>query len=191
MISPRKGIKKYFNHNLLIWLLLLLPYILLVYGYFYHMKQINKISESKIVIVDKGALSLTVLSYSGKIILEFPISVGKNFGDKKEIGDLKTPQGIFKILTIEDSSEWEYDFEDDTLGAITGAYGPWFLRLDANGFKGIGIHGTYNENSIRKRTTHGCIRLKNDDLRKLKEVIVPGTLVIVLPSEMDVLSELN
>ena len=75
-----------------------------------------------------------------ELIKTYPIAVGKNPGDKKRVGDNRTPVGDFHVVSIENASSWSHDFRDGK-GKIKGAYGPWFIRLDAKGWKGIGIHG--------------------------------------------------
>ncbi|MBN2829945.1 MAG: L,D-transpeptidase [Candidatus Cloacimonetes bacterium] len=110
----------------------------------------------------------------GKQIAEYFVAIGLNPGDKEEVGDFRTPLGLFPVVKIEDSSNWEHDFSDGK-GSIKNAYGPWFIRLLTNEkttisgkkWTGIGIHGTHNPNSIGKRATEGCIRLRNEDLVKL------------------------
>ena len=160
-------------------------------------------AKAKTIIVDKGRQTLELYSYSGKKIKSFPVSSGLNPGNKLIKGDLKTPEGIFPIIQIQNSSSWEYDFEDDTLGPIIGAYGPFFLRLQVSSreifkntskvpkftvdssFKGIGIHGTHDSLSVGKRCSHGCIRLKNTDLLELIEHIYIGLNVIIIGGNID------
>lgn len=74
---------------------------------------------------------------------------------------------------------------------MKGAYGPLFIRLSTPGFKGIGIHGTHDPETVPGRETHGCIRLKNDDLVKLSKFVDKGTVVVILPSRTDVLATLS
>lgn len=131
------------------------------------------------LIVDKNQLMLKVVNKEGDTIMNFPVAVGTNYGDKKRDGDLRTPEGAFKVTSIEKSSSWTYDFEDDNKGPIKGAYGPWFIRLDAAPHQGIGIHGTHDNSTIGKRVSHGCIRMRNKDLQKLKPLISKGTVVII------------
>ncbi|MDR1601525.1 MAG: hypothetical protein LBS42_03755 [Tannerella sp.] len=51
---------------------------------------------------------------------------------------MKTPEGMFNISDIHNASGWEHDFAD-WKGEITGAYGPYFIRLLTLGHKGIGM----------------------------------------------------
>ena len=117
--------------------------------------------------VNKSTYTLT-LYRDGEIVKTYPIAVGKNPGDKQRIGDHRTPTGNFKVVSIENASAWSHDFRDGK-GKIKGAYGPWFLRLDAKGWKGIGIHGTHDPDSRGTMATEGCIRLSNEDIAELRQ----------------------
>ena len=117
--------------------------------------------------VNKSTYTLT-LYRDGEIVKEYPIAIGRNPGDKQRIGDNRTPTGNFRVVSIENASGWSHDFRDGK-GKIKGAYGPWFLRLDAKGWKGIGIHGTHDPDSRGTMATEGCIRLSNEDIAELKQ----------------------
>ena len=119
------------------------------------------------ILVSKSEYKLSLLK-GNTLIKEYPIAIGKNHGDKKAIGDHRTPVGNFKIVSIEDASKWSHDFRDGK-GKIKGAYGPWFLRLDAKGWKGIGIHGTHDPDSMGKSVTEGCVRLSNENIQDLRQ----------------------
>lgn len=136
----------------------------------------QKISEN-IIIVHKKQKYLQC--YKDGNSYRYPIATGKNTGDKQMIGDLRTPEGVFKIISIEPSETWSFDF-DDGLGPIVGAYGPWFLRFDGP-WQGIAIHGTHDEATIGLDDTHGCIRMRNADLIELKNMVTVNYLVVVLP----------
>ena len=127
--------------------------------------------------VVKGQYKL--LLYRGyKVERVYPVAVGANGGQKERVGDLRTPVGNFSVQQVQDSRKWEYDFGDG-LGPIKGAYGPWFIRLRAAGWKGIGIHGTHDPNSVGTMITHGCVRLRNEDLEDLKTLVFPGMKVVI------------
>lgn len=171
----------------LLFVVFIIPYFLLIYGYYYHKKEIDKIENTKMIIINKDDYTLKLYSYKGELLNEYKVAVGKNYGNKNESGDNKTPEGIFIIQSIEDSKEWEFDFENDNLGPLKGAYGPWFIRLFTPGHKGIGIHGTLNDNSLGTRDSHGCIRMNNDKLSELKSKISTNTVVAIMPSSFDLL----
>lgn len=127
--------------------------------------------------ISKRTYTLTLMR-DGEPVKEYGIAVGKNTGDKQRVGDCRTPTGNFKITMIQDASTWTHDFHDGK-GKIKGAYGPWFLRLDAKGWQGIGIHGTHDPNSIGTNATEGCIRLANKDIAELRRYAYRHMPVIV------------
>ncbi len=128
--------------------------------------------DDRSVIVSKEQFRLYVLE-NGDTLWSAPVGVGLNYGNKEEEGDMRTPEGIFEIVSIEKASHWTHDFGDG-YGEREGAYGDWFIRLEVPGFSGIGIHGTCFPESIGTRCTEGCIRLHNSDLKKLHRMIRPG-----------------
>ena len=97
----------------------------------------------------------------------YEVAVGRNPGDKERVGDNKTPNGTFTVQSIEDSRTWTHDFGDGK-GKIRGAYGPWFIRL-RTGWRGIGIHGTHDPDSLGSMVSEGCIRMHNSELEELKQ----------------------
>lgn len=119
--------------------------------------------------LSKAHFKLFVMD-SGDVIDTFSVAVGKNRGQKQKAGDNRTPEGMFRIIQIQNAGYWTHDFRDGK-GVIKGAYGPWFIRLET-GWKGIGIHGTHNPASIGTNATEGCVRLINEDLRTLKDKYV-------------------
>ena len=127
--------------------------------------------------ISKSNYTLTL--YKGtEPVKEYRVAVGRNPGDKQRTGDNRTPVGNFKIVSIENASKWTHDFHDGK-GKIRGAYGPWFLRLDAKGWKGIGIHGTHDPDSRGTMATEGCIRLSNEDIAELKQYAYRNMPVVI------------
>lgn len=181
--TPRPTIKK-----LLLYILLSLAIALPYFGIWlckeWYDAKVKAIDYASIILINKEDMTLKLIDYKGKTLLSYGIACGKRYGNKTQRGDNKTPEGIFHISDIQDASSWKHDFGDGE-GEIAGAYGPWFLRLEVPGHKGIGIHGTHKPESISTRDTEGCIRLRNEDLQELKQHAFIGMTVIVLPSLTD------
>lgn len=148
--------------------------------------QVKSINNASFIVISKEDMNLRLVDYRGREIVKYPIACGINYGNKEKVGDLKTPEGLFHITEIENAKNWKHDFNDG-LGEIDGAYGPYFLRLEVPGHKGIGIHGTHKPESIGTRDTEGCIRLNNPDLENLVKKVHVGTAVFITPSYMDVI----
>ena len=136
------------------------------------------------IVISKESMTLNLYDSDGGLIFSFPVAVGKNYGNKEKIGDMKTPEGEFSIVQIQDASAWTHDFKDGK-GVIAGCYGNWFIRLKTPPHTGIGIHGTHAPESIGTRATEGCIRLNNADLDKLKPLVRVGMKVTIESSVKD------
>jgi len=123
------------------------------------------------IVVDKTDFTLYVYDLSGNLLVSFPVSIGKNpdLGDKKEVGDDRTPEGSFTVSGIEDSSFWTFEGRP--------AYGPWFISLATPPFTGGGIHGTDEPEKIGTAASEGCIRMRNEDLERLMMYTKVGTIV--------------
>lgn len=73
-----------------------------------------------------------------------------------------------------------------------GSYGPWVLSTSAysetletfdGGLPVIAFHGTNQPDLIGTQASNGCIRMPNDVVTKLAEIIPPGTLVNVVAGD--------
>lgn len=196
------------------------------------------------LLISKAAMKLSVLDGEGRPLLVVPIACGENYGDKRRAGDRRTPEGLFTVQEILDTSRWpvpapateaeagaaaetaEAGPAEHAEAAKSGAaaeeakaetaeagkapagrtkrqkrekaaarpapkapcrspYGPYFIRLLTPPHEGIGIHGTNDEASIGSRASAGCIRLHNDDLRRLLRYVRIGMPVFITPSECD------
>ena len=178
--------KKANRKNLVLWSLIFIPYLLLIPAAIWYFNKLNTIEHSSFVVINKAEMMLYHYKYNGTLLQKSQIATGKNFGNKETKGDNRTPEGVFNIVGVEDASTWTHDFKSDSLGAITGAYGPYFIRLDVPGQKGIGIHGTHDNKSIGTRASEGCIRLHNEDLIKLVKNISTASVVLITPSIEDI-----
>ncbi len=130
------------------------------------------------IIVSKSKFEIIVVTSQSDTICRYSCGVGLNVGNKEKFGDKKTPEGQFKIVSIENSSKWTHDFNDG-YGERQGAYGPYFIRLRTPGFSGIGIHGTCFPESIGTRCSDGCIRINNRDLAELVSYCKVGMYCII------------
>ncbi len=124
------------------------------------------------IAVRKSEYALELITDRGKT--RFTVGIGSNPDgrDKQAEGDCRTPEGTFSIVSIEDSTEWEHEGRR--------SYGPLFLRLDCPPWEGIGIHGTDEPDSVGRKSSRGCIRMRNEDLLRLAEAVEVGTVVNIV-----------
>lgn len=182
----RMKLRKSGARHIVLIFLILLPYLTVFYVYQWYNKKANEIENAHFVIISKQDMVLSLYNFKGQELFRFPVACGLNYGDKTEQGDMKTPEGIFRVSEIQKSDNWSHDFKDGN-GPITGAFGPCFIRLYIPEHSGIGIHGTHDNNSLGKRVTEGCIRMRNEDLLNIVPFIRHGTVVIITASKDDLL----
>ncbi len=149
-----------------------------------HDSVVIKEQNACFLLVSKQDKTISVVDFKSNKLQSFPIACGRNYGNKRKAGDMKTPEGVYKVQTIQNASKWTHDFKDGK-GEIKGAYGSHFIRLAAPPHTGIGIHGTHDDSSIGTRATEGCIRLHNTDLIKLVKYVYIDMPVIITGSDKD------
>ena len=160
----------------------------------------NLRSDEIAIIIDPSKQMLYLIK--GKEILKiFPISTSKA-GIGSESGSGKTPPGVHRIKEkYGDNAKPGTIFKarvntgrvakisTDEIDVPKDKVTTRIMRLKGQE-KGINkgenidsykrciyIHGTSEEGLIGKPSSHGCIRMKNDDIIKLYNLVSPGTLV--------------
>ena len=137
------------------------------------------------IIVDKNKMKLFLYDKYGNIVKSYGIACARNFGHKHKKGDNRTAEGFFSAEGIYDSQNWLYTDDYGHTSPARGVYGPKFIRVDVPGTRAIGIHGTSSPGSIGHRTSHGCIRLVNDNILDLVKYAQVGMPIIISPGPRD------
>lgn len=103
-----------------------------------------------------------VLVADGKVVKTYPVAIGKH--------STPTPSGTFHIASHVVNPTYTHD------GKVVkpGPGNPVGTRWMSLGFKGYGIHGTNEPQSIGHAASHGCIRLRNRDVEELFELVRVG-----------------
>jgi len=126
------------------------------------------------VVVNKTRNDLTLI-LNGRFFKRYPVGTGK-FG--------RTPVGTFIISDrIAEPAWWRPDGKVVPYGDPENILGTRWLALKPTGetppVSGYGIHGTWEEDSIGKAESAGCIRLRNRDIEELFLLLPIGTSVII------------
>ena len=148
------------------------------------------------IVISKKDYYLYVYEARGKdtvLLARYDCCFGQHVGNKQKRGDKKTPSSCnslkanpfanaFYISQIQDASTWKHDFKDGR-GNIK-AYGDFFLRLVTPGHSGIGIHGsTNNAESVPGRASEGCIRLRDADIKALRNHYAREKMKVIIKDE--------
>lgn len=104
----------------------------------------------------------------------FPVAVGKT--------GWETPTGTFEVSYMLENPGWTNPFTGELMPpGSNNPLGERWIAFWTDGHNEIGFHGTPNRDSIGQAASHGCVRLYNEHIRELYELVTPGTLVTVLP----------
>lgn len=92
-----------------------------------------------------------------------------------------TPEGLFTV-TVKAKNPY-YRKKDIHGGDPSNPLGTRWIGFDAKGTDGrtFGIHGTNDPQSIGKYVSQGCIRLQNEAIESIYELIPLGTKILVVP----------
>lgn len=119
------------------------------------------------VVVDKSQNTLTLLS-DGELIKTYPVSTG---------ADNITPVGTFKIVTKLQKPAWTREGRVIPYGDPQNILGTRWMGFDIPGY---GIHGTTDATNIGKQVTAGCMRMRNEDVEELYDLLPVNTEVTIM-----------
>lgn len=136
--------------------------------------QTLKISTAEFSVLVKKSENILLLKKDGEVFKTYPVATGEGgitpVGDftivNKMIEPAWTKPGAGVILP--DSDEYEL--------------GKRWMGLDEPGY---GIHGTNDESTIGQSVTQGCVRMKNDDVVELYNMVPTGTKVRIVNGGTD------
>lgn len=114
-----------------------------------------------------------VYVYQGeKLIASYPVAIGRP--------EFPTPTGEFQVNEMIVNPSWQSPWtgEVEAPGADGSLGLRWIGFTEVTGGV-IGFHGTPNIRSIGQAASHGCVRMRNEDIVKMYEYIELGTRVSV------------
>jgi lipoprotein-anchoring transpeptidase ErfK/SrfK len=123
--------------------------------------QENAVRPARRVLVSIPDRKLAVVE-SDRIVKIFNTAVGAAASP--------SPSGVFQIVTSISNPTW-YTKGRTVPPGPSNPLGPHWLGLS---LKGYGIHGTNAPASIGHNASHGCIRLRNQDVQELARIVAVG-----------------
>lgn len=137
------------------------------------------------IVVDKDRMKVILFDRYGVERHSYGMACAKNYGSKHKKADSRTPEGFFEVEGIYDSTDWLFTDDNGVQSPKKGQFGPRFIRLKTPISSQIGIHGTCAPWSIGGRSSHGCIRITNENILELVKLVEKGMPVIVSPGRKD------
>jgi lipoprotein-anchoring transpeptidase ErfK/SrfK len=134
-------------------------------------KQPNSVSNQTQLIVDLSDRRVYVSRYD-EVIASYPIAIGKK--------GWETPTGNFKIIHKEHDPIWKHPITGAVFeGGSDSPLGDRWIGFWSDGRNQIGFHGTPNVDLVGAAVSHGCLRMRNSDVRMLYSQVNLGTQVLV------------
>ncbi|MEH1958710.1 MAG: L,D-transpeptidase [Nostoc sp.] len=111
--------------------------------------------------------------YAGdEVIASYPIAVGKK--------GWETPTGSFQVIHMRHYPIWRHPITGKVFQAGTDSpLGDRWIGFWSDGRNEIGFHGTPDVDLVGTAVSHGCLRMRNSDVRLLYEQVSLGTTVVV------------
>lgn len=117
----------------------------------------------------------TLVVYQGDMLVaNYDVAVGRE--------GWNTPTGEFSVFQKQIDPYWEHPFT----GAVVppgpdNPLGSRWIGFWSDGQNSIGFHGTPDESVIGDAVSHGCVRMRNEDVVALYEKVSMNTTVRVVP----------
>lgn len=106
------------------------------------------------------------------VIASYPIAVGKK--------GWETPTGDFQVMHKEYHPIWKHPITGQIFdGGTDSPLGDRWIGFWSDGRNEIGFHGTPNVDLVGSAVSHGCLRMRNSDVRMLYTQVDLGTPVLV------------
>ncbi|WP_009632488.1 L,D-transpeptidase [Synechocystis sp. PCC 7509] len=116
-----------------------------------------------------------VYLYRGdKLATSYPVAIGK--------AGWETPVGSYKVMEMQRDPVWEHPWTGKLVppGAKNPLGARW-IGFWTDGKNFIGFHGTPQEKLVGQAVSHGCVRMRNQDILALYAQVDVGTPVTVNP----------
>jgi lipoprotein-anchoring transpeptidase ErfK/SrfK len=133
-------------------------------------KRLNA-SGMKQVLVDLSDRRVYVYRQN-TVIASYPIGVGKK--------GWETPVGTFEVMHMQEFPAWQHPITGKVFAAgPLSPLGERWIGFWSDGHNEIGFHGTPDSELVGSPVSHGCLRMRNPDVRLLYEQISLGVPVQV------------
>ena len=135
-----------------------------------------RILKGKFAILVRKSHNDLLVTLNGDFFKRYGVGTGK-YG--------KTPVGKFKITQDKQKEPvwWHPSGKEIPYGDPENILGTRWMAIRATGdtppARGYGIHGTWDESSIGKALSAGCIRMRNKDVEELYMLVPVGTPVTI------------
>lgn len=112
--------------------------------------------------------------HENQVKQSFPVAIGRD--------GWETPVGLHRVIQMQHDPIWQHPFTGELVPpGSANPLGARWIGFWTDGTNYIGFHGTPNEETVGQPASHGCVRMYNQDVIKLFEMVRIGTPVEVVP----------
>jgi lipoprotein-anchoring transpeptidase ErfK/SrfK len=115
--------------------------------------------SQRLIYIDRSARTLEVWN-SGRLVLTTKVAVGRP--------GMETPLGLFYVT-------WKFVPTAPVLGAYAFETSAYSRLSDWPGGGIVGIHGTFAPWLLGQAVSHGCVRVSNRDILRMRALVRVGT----------------
>lgn len=106
------------------------------------------------------------------VIASYRVAIGKR--------GWETPRGNFSVLQMVENPKWKNPWNGRVSApGPNSPLGERWIGFSRSDGKYIGFHGTPGEHVMGQAVSHGCVRMRNRDVKELYELVQTGVPVIV------------
>ncbi|MEL6263754.1 MAG: L,D-transpeptidase [Cyanobacteria bacterium J06626_6] len=116
-----------------------------------------------------------LLVFQGEMLVaNYEVAVGRE--------GWNTPTGSFSVFQKQIEPAWEHPFTGEVIPpGPENPLGTRWIGFWSDGQNSIGFHGTPDESVMGSAVSHGCVRMRNEDVMALYEKVTLETPVKVVP----------
>ena len=109
----------------------------------------------------------------GRPTRRYDVAVGQD--------DWQTPAGEFQVINKLENPAWQHPITKEEIPpGPENPLGDRWIGFWSDGKAQIGFHGTNQEDLIGEAVSHGCVRMRNADIKRLYDQVAVGTTVTVV-----------
>ncbi|WP_420819789.1 L,D-transpeptidase [Nostoc sphaeroides] len=132
----------------------------------------SRVADAKTQVVVDLSDRRTYVYAKDEVIASYPIAIGKK--------GWETPTGSFQVIHMRHYPIWRHPITGKVFEAGTDSpLGDRWIGFWSDGRNEIGFHGTPEIDLVGTAVSHGCLRMRNSDVRLLYEQVSLGTKVLV------------
>ena len=92
----------------------------------------------------------------------------------------ETPKGNFSVIQMVEDPQWKNPWNGRVSApGPNSPLGERWIGFSREGGKYVGFHGTPGQHVMGQAVSHGCVRMRNRDVKELYELVQNGIPVIV------------